>query len=206
MDEHVKLVGQPNNTPITLSGVQARFLEELSDEAFWNYAFEVAQAIPSPPTEPDTYILCEPGNERYLLPLDLLQEVVSAPHNYTILPDAPAWMLGLAAWRGEVIAVIDLTTYLVSINGVSCTVPSSADGVVLAAHLNGYTFGLYVSAIGGTMTVDKRQILPLEQQVKGVGMSAELYDRLLGSYAEAWVLDMQAIIRHIVQQIDVLAS
>ena len=107
-------------------------LEHLSDEEFWDIAFTKAFSTPStripfahlPPgsyamsegqQEAATQLSLEPSlvcDGRYAFPLHALYEIISMPQHITFLPDTPAWMMGLIAWRGRVLATINLHAYL----------------------------------------------------------------------------------------------
>ncbi len=95
-------------------------------------------------------------------------------------------MHGVAAWRGETIAVIDLDLYL------SDTSISSPDGILLVANHAELTVGLLVPGIGPIITVQLEQMLPSTTQA---GMAK-------GIYAGASVLDIPALLAGIVQQIE----
>lgn len=107
-------------------------LEHLSDEEFWDLAFTKAFSASSSPSRtpfahlspdtpsmsaeqqeaqlsPETLIVCD---DAYAFPLNALYEIISAPQHITFLPDSPPWMMGLIAWRGRVLATIDLRAYL----------------------------------------------------------------------------------------------
>ncbi len=116
----------PNDSSTYVPDTSA--LSQLSDEEFWNYAYELASAPPQgvikgvinhAPTnglERTEYLLCKFRSGDYLIPLTALHEVVLAPHDilhaWALLPGMPAWMVGVTAWRDETIAVIDLDAYL----------------------------------------------------------------------------------------------
>ena len=112
-------------------------LEHLSDEEFWDLAFTQAFSTPStrtpfahlspgthamPPEQrevatqlsPEPSLVCD---GRYAFPLHALYEIISMPQHFTFLPDTPAWMMGLIAWRGRVLATINLHAYLHNITG-----------------------------------------------------------------------------------------
>ena len=106
-------------------------LEHLSDEEFWDIAFTKAFSTPSTqipfahlsldthtmPTQQETEAHVSPETAlvfdgRYSFPLHALYEIISMPQHITFLPDTPAWMMGLTAWRGRILATIDLHTYM----------------------------------------------------------------------------------------------
>lgn len=188
------------NEHLHLSSSQARFLEELSDEVFWKYAQEAAHVTTHPVPVQDEYLLCELSSGCYLIPLVMLQEVVPTPQHYTVLPTTPQWVRGLLAWRGDIIVAIDLDAYLCSADEPH---PLQDGAMLLIAQYEHYTIGFYVPSLGTTVMIDATQLhvpepgnehpLPTIQSV------------LLGSYEQAWVIDIQAILTTIVQRIEVLA-
>ena len=208
----------------------AEALEQLSDEEFWSYANELAllhsadakelkrapQASLRVPTDAGTeaetlleeYLRCQLCSGDYLIPLTALQEVLLPPQDvreaypYALLPTIPAWMVGVFAWRGETIAVIDLDAYLFGMpvpqtgyptwgvgireesplrplndqvayeNEVAPHVAINLTPALLIASCSGPPIGLLVPTVGSTM-------IPLE----------------------APVLDLRAILEDVVQQI-----
>jgi chemotaxis signal transduction protein len=219
---------------LSLSSSQARFLEELSDDAFWKYAREMAFTVSAVPPQADQYLLCELDSGWYLLSLAPLLEIVPAPYHYTLLPIMPAWMCGLAGWRGEVIPVVELDAYL---RDRDKTLSLRAEGNLLIAQWAGRTFGLYVPTPGTTLTLehiqeDAQELLAAKLSEKRAwarpdilfedsteyGMSdlsdmtqeaassfLEARGLLVSTFAGAWILDMQALLMDITQQIAVLA-
>ncbi|MHB1614200.1 MAG: chemotaxis protein CheW [Actinomycetes bacterium] len=90
------------------------------------------------------------GGERYLLPLPDVVHIAVMPE-VTRVPGLPRWVLGLANWRGRVLAVVDLRT-LLGLPGVAShgdpDVPAARLAVVAAG---GITVGLRVDAVGGVL-------------------------------------------------------
>lgn len=185
--------------PIAWSGSQVRSLEQLSDEAFWDYAFKAASPVPSLPSELATYVVCQLSSGPWLLSLDALHEIIPASQPYTHLPAMPHWMPGLMAWRGDAIAVIDLDAYLCTIQEQSYTRSTAHEGLLLIASVETHTFAFYVGAIGETITIDETQIQSLTVQAP---ITSELQSMLLGRYAETWILNMRKLINSVMQRID----
>jgi len=122
----------------------AQALEQLNEEEFWSHARRLASQAPSATGTPQEYLRCELRSGNYLIPLAALHEVVSTtydarkPHAYALLPAAPAWMVGLVAWRGETIAVIDLDAYLLTtISEPEDDPPSTPPSTLLIASREG---------------------------------------------------------------------
>ena len=100
-------------SPSTISSSDyAQFLAQLDDAAFWEHAVTLSCSTSQmlPPTL--ELLLCTSETSSYLLPLSYLREILSAPRESTILPEHPPFMLGLIAWRGEIVPVLDLCSFL----------------------------------------------------------------------------------------------
>ena len=87
-------------------------LELMSDEEFWHYARERANAIsgvsPGEETRSPQYLECKLSCGTFLISLQSVCAVLDAPRSFALLPDIPPWMLGIMIWRGQAIAVLDL--------------------------------------------------------------------------------------------------
>jgi chemotaxis signal transduction protein len=136
---------------------QSRRLEQLSDDEFWAYARRLAVSAPlaSPPEEYLTCVLSRETGWQCLIPLATLYEIVRPPHRIAPLPAIPAWMKGLVAWRGEIIAVVDLNAYL---SGDSMDGPH--EGMLVIANYAGLPLGLLVSACGAVISAQGEDSLP----------------------------------------------
>ena len=186
---------------LPLHDLSARSLEQMSDEEFWDYAHEranVASRILSPEEgNQHQYLECELSQGGCLLPLKTIVEVIPPPHLFARLPLAPSWMRGIASWRGETIAVIDLDMYL------SGRGASPSDGMLLVANHADLTVGLLVPGIGQTTAVRFEQLMP---SVDSSTHSTPTLARVVsGVYAGAPVLDMAALLTGVVQQIGMAA-
>ena len=170
------------------------FLEGLSDQGFWRYAAELALATSAPKVEIEQYLECELEQKRYLLPLAVVREVVSPPHQITLLPSIPAWMPGIIAWRGETIAAVDLDAYL-----TQSPARLRSDYVLLIVQQDEITLGLFVAAVRSVPAPNLEQILLPEQAI------AEQFHlsggAILGLYAGALVLNAGIILANIVEHI-----
>lgn len=62
---------------------------------------------------------------RYAVPMDRVAEVGRPPH-LTRVPGLPGWVLGVANWRGRVLAVLDLAEMLGGMLGGSPLAPPRA--------------------------------------------------------------------------------
>jgi chemotaxis signal transduction protein len=179
-----------------LTSLTTRHLEQMSDEDFWELARLRASALPGLPSH-EEYLECALAHGTCLIPLTYLAEAVSPPHRLSVLPVTPAWMHGISAWKGDVIAVIDLNMYL--FEREECT--SLSEGMLLVTALEETILGLLVPAIGMTTMITAEQVsqptnppsLPQPHFMKGV-------------YNEQPIIDIPALFREAVQQIGTIAS
>ncbi len=175
------------------------FLEGLSDQGFWRYATELASAAPTTKLEIGQYLECELEQKRCILPLAVLREVISPPHQITLLPSIPAWMLGITAWRGEIIATVDLDAYL-----TQCPARLCSDSILLVIQRDGITLGLFVAAVRSIPALDLEQNSPPEQAI--VEHAHLPVGAILGSHADALVLDIGVILANVVKRIKETAA
>ena len=200
MDEHMAL------TPGLLSRSQAHHIEELSDEAFWRYASEIA-AAPSPTQEEkENYLLCYLGPRNCILSPDFVREIVAPPHQLTLLPSSPSWMPGLTVWRGEVIALADLRAYLwneaSSVKGMPSTI--SSPDLLLVLQSGNLALGLLVTAIATLQEYNEEYMVPSE--LAPDWFSELRPGTLRGVFDDALVLDVPFIFDNIIQQIKEFSS
>ncbi len=191
---------------------QAHDLAQLSEEAFWNYAHELAGIIPtmreqSPTESIEEYLECVCGQERFLLPLSALYEIVPPPHRYTSLPGKPVWVSGLAAWRGTAIVVVDLTLYLTGDTGRMHEDPSPES--LLIAHADDVSPGLLVHS--NSNIIRTSDILPLPFDDTAAANTPAWYmpvrrSLITGMHADAIVLNVPALLAGIVRQLEIAAT
>jgi purine-binding chemotaxis protein CheW len=60
---------------------------------------------------PEEVVVVRLGGSRYALPMGSVAEV-GRPPGLTRVPGLPAWLAGVANWRGRVLAVLDLRPLL----------------------------------------------------------------------------------------------
>lgn len=199
MDNHDEIHRFPASGSPFFNNSQAQFLEQLSDEEFWSYASQLAHStlIVHPPLE--NYLACELQQGPCLVPLAALREIVPPPHRFTLLPATPLWMIGLAAWRGESIGVIDLGAYL-----SDHVTQVHTNGMLLIAQADELMLGLYVPVVGSMTTVTAEQMKSPEQPPKWYVPLCP--DVLKGIYDEALVLDVSVILIDIMQRVKITAS
>lgn len=88
-------------------------------------------------------VLVRLGGARYALPMGSVAEV-GRPPGLTRVPGLPAWVAGVANWRGRVLAVLDLRSLL-------SAAPAELDRrarLVVLAH-GGVRVGLLVESVAG---------------------------------------------------------
>jgi len=146
----------------------AEALDQLSDEEFWGYVHEWASFTPPAPS-PEEYLKCELSSGDCLISLAALYEVMPCPQRFALLPATPAWMVGIFAWRGETIAVIDLDAYLSTPASETELDPTLAHdpeagydpGQLLIANCSGLPVGLLVPTRGVTTTQSEASVLDI---------------------------------------------
>jgi chemotaxis signal transduction protein len=192
------------------SYTQVAFLEQLSDQEFWNYAQSLASQQNAPPTKSEEALECQTEQGHYLLPLQALREVISAPHKLTLLPLCPAWMLGITAWRGHVVPVVDLASYFIvhqmsALDTTSTTQRAYplANSVLLILDDANSLLGIQVAVIGSTITLEQRQLVSPEQAPSWY--PRRLLTMLLGVYNGSVILNPPVLIAERMRRIKVSA-
>lgn len=178
-----------------LDALPARRLGKLSDEEFWAYAHEQASgdSIPSyAKGQADQYLECLLSTGTCLLPLSTIEEVIPSPPRYTLLPSIPRWMPGLAGWQGDVLAVINLEGYLAG------TDAASNCGLLLCTHHAELALGLFVPAIGMTVTVD-------DEYIDSIGVHRDEGEWKEEAQGRMHVVDVGALLDDVVRQIGMIA-
>jgi len=118
-----------------------QFLKQLSEKEFWDYVAACTHTTYTTPDddEPsDSYLVCDLGELGCVLPLADLRAVVPSPKCFSLLPDTPGWMPGLAVWSNTLLAVVDLRAYL--LQGTPASTSSSA--MLLVTQYEDLFFGL----------------------------------------------------------------
>ena len=99
----------------------AQSLEQMTDEEFWQHArLEAAKAAtvlsPSDSAALHQYLECGLQRGKCFVPLHAIEAVIPASPPFARLPFAPRWLHGVQAWRGEIVAVVNLDDYLSNID------------------------------------------------------------------------------------------
>ena len=185
----------------SLPGSNPLALEQMSDEAFWEYARQRAPIQPEVSLRAE-YLECKLHDTLCLIALRDLAEVLQSPHRLARLPGMPAWMAGVMAWRGETIAVVNLALYLLP--DQEDDISWEADGMLLVAGQAGQALGLLVPALGFTSTIEFEQITVL---TTFTGFKREDEAEIVGgSYADLPILKISALLTALVQQIGMAAT
>ncbi|GCE10832.1 chemotaxis protein CheW [Tengunoibacter tsumagoiensis] len=176
----------------------AQHLEALSTQEFWQYAQSLAKAAPEPSLPVDEALLCELPQGEYLLPMAALDEVISAPAHFTLLPKTPIWMPGVTAWRGETIAVVDLAAYL-----TQHAAQPPQDAVLAVAHQDDIALGLLISLSGSLLTLTPEQLQPAQELP---ALPALRRETIINLYNTIPVLSLPILLADIVHYIKMAAS
>jgi purine-binding chemotaxis protein CheW len=81
--------------------------------------------------------------------MDAVDEV-GRPPSVTRVPGLPAWLAGVANWRGRVLAVVDLRPLL-----AAPQVPLGRNGRLVVCSKGGVTIGLLTENVEGVVTVER---------------------------------------------------
>lgn len=200
----------------TKSHTQIAFLEQLSDQEFWDYAQSLATQQKAPLTTSEEALECETEQGRYLLPLRALREVISPPHKLTLLPSCPPWMLGITAWRNHVIPVVDLASYFIThktneLATTQYTYPSSNSMLLILAAptLENSPFesklvsllGIQIATVGSIITLEQTELASPAQAPSWYPQ--RLITTLLGVYNGLVILNPSVLITEMIQHIKV---
>ena len=128
------------------------------------------------------------GGSRYALPMGSVAEV-GRPPALTRVPGVPAWLAGVANWRGRVLAVLDLRPLL---DAPVDDLDRRARLVVL--HRQGVPVGLLTEGVEGSRTVDAEHVEPALAHLPG--STAELLaGQVTDELGPFGVLDLDAVFR-----------
>lgn len=177
-----------------LPGVTLQELGSMNDEEFWAYARQRARIRPEVPSHAE-YIECKLNGHACLIALHNLAEVLPPPHRLARLPGMPAWMVGIMAWRGETIAVVNLDLYLLRAQHYDAS--WLIDGMLLIASQAELTVGLLVPTLGFTSTIALEQIVSPNA---AIGFTPVLDPALVaGVYTDIPVLTISTLLTRLAQ-------
>jgi len=151
-------------------------------------------AVPADPSEVPREaaggVLLRLGGSRFAVAMADVAEVTALP-TVTRLPGAPAWLVGVANWRGRMLPVLDIRTLV----GVPVTpLASSARLVVVIAGLRGeLTAGVVAEAVPGVydVAIDSMLAPPATLPAETARLVSGQVTDALGPIA---VLDVEALL------------
>jgi len=201
MNEHSHMYNIQNH-------MQIHMLEQLSDQEFWDHAQSLATQENRPSTTSEEYLECHTEQGHYLLPLQALCEVVPPPYKFTLLPLHPVWMLGITAWRGHVIPVVDLASYFISHAtdepGTTQHTYPDTNSTLLILDNGNLPLGIQIASVGSIITLEHAQLVSPEQVPPWYPQ--HLLSTLLSVYNGSVILNPQVLIAEMMQQIKVSAT
>lgn len=128
------------------------------------------------------------GGSRYALPMSAVAEV-GRPPALTRVPGLPAWLAGVANWRGRVLAILDLRPLLTATGA-----PLDRRARLVVLHSNGVPVGLLTEGVEGTHLLDEDVIEPALAHLPGTAA-----DLLVGQTTDeagpCGVVDLDAVFR-----------
>lgn len=206
---------RPAAISTSFDSVLASQLKQISDDEFWALARQQA-VVTENCVAREEYLECKlDGAGGYcLLALAALRQVVLPRHHLALLPAMPGWMIGLVAWRGDTLAVVDLAAYLADSTYPRIEQPS--EGVLLVTNANSEEkprLSLLVPAIGLTTPIAPEQVRTISgpddaeaaAAVKVGWLAPSRVDVVQGSYNGAMILHVPALLADIVQRIGMAA-
>jgi purine-binding chemotaxis protein CheW len=131
-------------------------------------------------------IVVRMGGGRFAIELAFVAEVGRTP-TVTRVPGLPAWLAGVANWRGRILPVLDLRPLL---GAEACEFDSAARLVVLTDV--GVAVGMVVDAVEGTTPMSGVAAFPSLSSVGGFALLSGQVPREDGPLA---VLDVPAVLR-----------
>lgn len=103
-----------------------------------------------------TYVVVRLGGERFALPMDAVAEVGRMP-SLTRVPATPAWVAGVANWRGRILGVVDVRV-LLGIADRGAARDHTERMVVLTRPP--VTVGLIAERVEGVLDIDSDHLEP----------------------------------------------
>lgn len=188
----------------------APLLEKMDDEEFWAYAAAYAQKVPAEQTTNNNFLVCDLHIFGCLLDLATLRVVVPSPSRVSLLPMAPSWMLGVTAWSGIPLAVVDLCTYLFGRDYKTSQAPSMLlvvqDNDILlgfSAPVIGMSTNVNISLFRSPDQLETEYVPPCAGAIKGLFMDGVVIG--MDDNKISLVLDVPVILADMVQQLRMTA-
>ena len=104
--------------------------------------------------EPDGYVMLRLAGARYAVGMSAVAEVGRLP-KLTRVPGTPAWLSGVANWRGRILAVLDVRPLM----GAPIT-PTGSLGRLVVLTQDSVTVGLLTEGVQGVVECDVERIEP----------------------------------------------
>ena len=139
-------------------------------------------------TATEEVVVVRLGGSRYALPMGAVAEV-GRPPALTRVPGLPAWLAGVANWRGRVLSVLDLRPLLA---GTHEELDRRARLVVL--NRAGVPVGLLTEGVEGTRLLDLEQVEPALAHLPGTAADL-LAGQTTDGEGPCGVLDLDALFR-----------
>ncbi len=180
----------------------AQSLEQMTDEEFWQRALtEAAKAAtilsPSESATLHQYLECGLQRGKCFVPLHAIEAVIPASTLLARLPFAPRWLHGVQAWRGEIVAVVNLDEYLSNID------TPVIGGMLLIARHPECVIGMRVLGVGLTTTIELEQLAPAI--TPSAFYTPAWVEVVKGLYDEYPVLDIATLLSDVTLQIEMAA-
>lgn len=100
-----------------------------------------------------SHVVVRLGGGRFALPMDAVAEVGRTP-NVTRVPGTPAWVTGVANWRGRILGVLDLRQLLGLPHG------DGGEGRLVVLQRNGSAVGLVAERVDGVIEIGEDALEP----------------------------------------------
>jgi purine-binding chemotaxis protein CheW len=135
---------------------------------------------------PEEVVVVRLGGCRYAVPMPVVAEV-GRPPGLTRVPGLPAWVAGVANWRGRVLAILDLRPLL------ACeAAPLDRRGRLVVLSRGGMTAGLLTEGVEGTSDVDPESVQPALAHLPA-SAGALLAGQVNDAIGPIGVLDLEAL-------------
>lgn len=184
----------------------AALLANMDDEQFWAYVAACAQVVPGEQASSNDFLVGDLGVCGCLINLAAIRVVEPLPDHVSLLPRSPTWLLGIVAWSGSPLAVIDLRAYV-----LHCPVePVRAPALLLVAQHNDMLLGFSVPVLGISTIFDVSRLHAPDQAEQGyeppcVGAISGIFTDGVAMGMDdtkvSLVLDMPVILTDLVEQL-----
>lgn len=140
-----------------------------------------------PGVAPEEVVVVRLGGSRYALPMEAVAEV-GRPPGLTRVPGLPAWLAGVANWRGRVLAVIDLRPLL------EATGELDRRARLVVLNRGGVPVGLLTEGVEGTQLLDPERVEASLAHLPGTAAEL-LVGQVTDEHGPCGVIDLDAVYR-----------